>query len=44
MHIDSTLCVLEPGQPTFSIPTRRLVLDKSCSIVIEIDPDQPHKV
>lgn len=43
-EIDSTCCVLEPVQPTFSVPFRRIVIDKSCSVVVEINPDDPRKV
>jgi hypothetical protein len=43
-EIDATCCVLEPVQPTFSIPFRRIVINKSCSVVVELNPDEPRKV
>ncbi len=39
--IDEGTWVLEPSKPTFAIAKRRIVIDKSCSLIIDIHPDNP---
>ena len=43
-EIDSKTWVLEPSQPNFSTSYRRLALERSCSIVFDIDIDNPSNV
>lgn len=43
-EIDSKTWVLEPSQPNFSTSYRRLALERSCSIVLDIDIDNPSKI
>ena len=40
-EIDNNAWVLEPSQPTFATTSRRLAIERSCSVVIEINPDNP---
>jgi E3 ubiquitin-protein ligase FANCL len=40
-RIDEGTWVLEPSKPTFAITKRRIVIDKSCSLILDINPDNP---
>ena len=40
-EIDNNTWVLEPSQSTFATTSRRLAIERSCSVVIEINPDNP---
>ena len=39
--LDEHCWVLEPLKPTFATAQRRLVIDKACSVLLEIDPERP---
>jgi len=39
--VDANSWVLEPVQPTFAITSRRIVIERTCSVVVEINPDDP---
>lgn len=43
-EIDSLTWVLEPSQPNFSTTIRRLAIEKSCSIVLELDAQNPRDI
>ena len=40
-NIDDTCWVLEPMKPTFTVSKRRIVIDKTCSVLLDINPEQP---
>ena len=40
-EIDTSTWVLEPAQPTFGTSTRRLAVERSCSIVLELNFERP---
>ena len=40
-ELDQHAWVLEPAQPTFAITSRRLAIERSCSVVLELNPDSP---
>jgi len=44
--LDTNCCVLEPGKPTFALTSRRLALERSCSVLVEArDPvSAPHSL
>jgi E3 ubiquitin-protein ligase FANCL len=42
--IDSQTWVLEPAQPTFNTSTRRLAIERSCSIVLDINIEKPRDI
>lgn len=42
-EIDRFTWVLEPAQPTFAITSRRLAIERSCSVVLDINPDSPRE-
>ena len=39
--LDEHCWVLEPLKPTFATAQRRIVIDKACSVLLEIDPENP---
>jgi E3 ubiquitin-protein ligase FANCL len=43
-EIDSQTWVLEPAQPTFNTSSRRLALERSCSIVLDINIEKPRDI
>ena len=43
-EIDTLTWVLEPVQPNFSTSTRRLALERSCSIVLDVNIDNPREI
>ena len=38
--LDENCWVLEPLVPTFATAQRRIVIDKACSVLLEIDPEK----
>ena len=43
-HLDNTSCILEPNPPSFAVTNRRIAIEKTCSVMINIDPKYPKKV
>jgi E3 ubiquitin-protein ligase FANCL len=39
--LDKHVWVLEPAQPTYSVPTRRIAIEKTCSVIVEVDCMKP---
>ena len=44
IDLDNNTFVLEPTIPSFAEKYRRIAIDKTCSIMIEIDPKDPRKM
>jgi hypothetical protein len=42
--IDQNCRVIEPARPTFTSSTRRIALEKSCSVILSINPNHPKDV
>ena len=42
--VDSNLSILEPLQPTFATTKRRIAIERACSVIIDINPDEPTEV
>lgn len=42
--IDETLWVLEPVKPTYNVETRRIAIEKTCSVIVQIDPRHPMRL
>lgn len=43
-EIDTKTWVLEPAQPNFAVTSRRLAIERSCSIVLDLNIDNPRDV
>lgn len=43
-EIDSQTWVLEPAMPTFNTSSRRLAIERSCSIVLDINIEKPRDI
>lgn len=43
-EVDQNCRVIEPARPTFSSTVRRIALEKSCSVIISINPSYPKDV
>ena len=42
--LDSNTLVLEPSQPTYGVSSRRIAVTKTCSILVDIDLENPFKL
>jgi E3 ubiquitin-protein ligase FANCL len=40
-ELDQHTWVLEPAQPTFAVTSRRLAIERSCSVVLELNVEHP---
>jgi E3 ubiquitin-protein ligase FANCL len=43
-EIDDNLIVIEPSPPTFAVTYRRIIVERSCSVMLEVDPVNPRAV
>jgi E3 ubiquitin-protein ligase FANCL len=43
-ELDTQTWVLEPAQPSFAISSRRLAIERSCSIVLDINAQKPRDI